>query len=462
MAIEQFDSVEKKSEVDRLLVCGEQKEDGSFEPMSVRQVAERFGSSVASVARISTLWSCAKRREVFLRFQRYATPPLGCPPEERDAWVAEQCTPLTDPDANPDANEEIPQPPPEESTEPFIEDDDPNGEPPERFQVPSPTPPRNNPGKPLGRPRRNDAPVIPWNDIDVLLVMGEVTENEDGSTGVRYPTHKELAERYNVDRALVSRYFAEHNCKERREQSKTRVAIRVEEKLIENRATQISVTHEDTVKILDKFIAEFREKLTAGSVRTDSITDLNTVVRLKEFLQGGADSRQEIQGALTLSALQDRHGAFIELEREAGRLNAAGKSSDDERGEGENEDAEESATPGTMPCDASGQHTPSGDMTREELKEGATASNLGVIRGCSDAHLSTEINQETTITHLAGSSAYADRTATESHRAGNPSDGQPRGRSPSGELDSRNQRRAESPPPRRPLDADLEVTPDDM
>ena len=42
-------------------------------------------------------------------------------------------------------------------------------------------------------------------------------------------------------------------------------------------------------------------------MRTDSIADFNTAVRLKEFLLGGADSRQELHGGLTLEELQVRH-----------------------------------------------------------------------------------------------------------------------------------------------------------
>jgi hypothetical protein len=47
-----------------------------------------------------------------------------------------------------------------------------------------------------------------------------------------------------------------------------------------------------------------------GRVRTDSATDFNTLARLKAFLEGKADSRQEVQGVITLEDMQARHRAL--------------------------------------------------------------------------------------------------------------------------------------------------------
>jgi hypothetical protein len=50
--------------------------------------------------------------------------------------------------------------------------------------------------------------------------------------------------------------------------------------------------------------------LEEGRVRTDSATDFNTLARLKAFLEGKADSRQEVQGVITLEQMQERHRAL--------------------------------------------------------------------------------------------------------------------------------------------------------
>jgi hypothetical protein len=59
--------------------------------------------------------------------------------------------------------------------------------------------------------------------------------------------------------------------------------------------------------ILDTYLEKFRCAVDDGRVRVDSIADFNTALRLKQFLLGGADSRQEVAGGLTLEVLQARH-----------------------------------------------------------------------------------------------------------------------------------------------------------
>jgi hypothetical protein len=41
------------------------------------------------------------------------------------------------------------------------------------------------------------------------------------------------------------------------------------------------------------------------------------MARLKEFLQGGADSRHEVNASVTLDALQERHAQWLKSGREA-------------------------------------------------------------------------------------------------------------------------------------------------
>ncbi len=64
--------------------------------------------------------------------------------------------------------------------------------------------------------------------------------------------------------------------------------------------------------LIDEYVAKFREALAEGRVRTDNPSDVNTMLRLKEFLLGGADSRQEIHQTLTLEAIQARHREYLQ------------------------------------------------------------------------------------------------------------------------------------------------------
>jgi hypothetical protein len=59
--------------------------------------------------------------------------------------------------------------------------------------------------------------------------------------------------------------------------------------------------------IVDTFISGFRKALDEGKVRVDSAADLDRLVRLRELINGNADSRNEIRGGITLEALQAWH-----------------------------------------------------------------------------------------------------------------------------------------------------------
>jgi len=44
-----------------------------------------------------------------------------------------------------------------------------------------PTEPTAKPVRPRGRPKKADAPIVPWEEVDRLLVFGEVVK--DAGTG---------------------------------------------------------------------------------------------------------------------------------------------------------------------------------------------------------------------------------------------------------------------------------------
>ena len=51
----------------------------------------------------------------------------------------------------------------------------------------------------------------------------------------------------------------------------------------------------------------FEQALDEGRVRFDNPADFNTMLRLKEFTKGNADSRAEVHASLSLESLQARH-----------------------------------------------------------------------------------------------------------------------------------------------------------
>ncbi len=160
-----------------------------------------------------------------------------------------------------------------------------------------------------GRPARTDGAAFPADEIDHLLVHGE-----PGDKGLlRYPSYRELAERFGVAHSTIAGFAQHHNCLGRREKVREHVVAVSDMKLAEIRADQVVLTNADVVKIVDGYISKFYEALCEGRVRCDSPSDLNQLARLKALLQGGADSRQEqVNGIPTLEELQRRHKEMLE------------------------------------------------------------------------------------------------------------------------------------------------------
>ena len=159
-----------------------------------------------------------------------------------------------------------------------------------------------------GRPRKSAGPRVPYEEVDRILVFGEVVPCEDGNgTTVCYPSYRELAERYGVSNSVIAEYAKSHNVQRRRKEAQTRIQVKAEQKLVEMRAKAIAVSKDDELRIIDTYLLGFAEALQDKRVRFDNAADFNTMVRLKEFVLGNADSRQEIHAALSLETLQDRH-----------------------------------------------------------------------------------------------------------------------------------------------------------
>lgn len=182
-------------EVDRLLVEGELivGEDGVERRvwLSQRDVAARFHVSPSLVAAFAKQHRCTERRK---EFEARGT---AAPTSEE----------------NTNALEETPTP------EGAVSE-----------------PPLQAPRRKPGRPRKAEAPLISYEELDRLLVFGEVQLLEDGTSTTVYPTYRALAERFGVAPSVIASYAKSRNCLKRREQTATRVAVRTEEKLIDLRA----------------------------------------------------------------------------------------------------------------------------------------------------------------------------------------------------------------------------------
>ena len=128
-----------------------------------------------------------------------------------------------------------------------------------------------------------------------------------GRTKVTYPSYRNVGQRFGVDAATIAAYSSSHNCLYRRQELQTCVRAEAEAKIIAKRADVMRVSKDFQLQLVDQYLMEFKKALDDGRVRCDSVADLNHVIRLREYLLGGVDSRKEVQTTLSLEVLQSRH-----------------------------------------------------------------------------------------------------------------------------------------------------------
>lgn len=167
-----------------------------------------------------------------------------------------------------------------------------------------------------GRPIRPDSPAVPWNEVDKALVLGEMAVLPSGEQTTIYPGLRELARRYGVAHSAIVRYSLTHQCERRRETAQLRLIQKTEEKVLDLRATAIAVSKDDVLRMIDKYLLKFEKAIDDDRVRYDVPADFNTLVRLKEFVSGGPDSRQENTTTFTLEMLQERHAQVLKATRD--------------------------------------------------------------------------------------------------------------------------------------------------
>lgn len=167
-----------------------------------------------------------------------------------------------------------------------------------------------------GRPRRGDGPSFPHDQVFDALVYGEIVTDEHGKSNVSYPSYRDLAQRYGVTVSVIAEYAKSRNVLKRRELARARYESRKEEKLIELRADKASFDEAKMLQVIDSMCGKFASAADEGRMRFDNVADFDKLWRLRSFIQGGPDSRQELQGSITLEALQQRHEAMLRNTRD--------------------------------------------------------------------------------------------------------------------------------------------------
>jgi len=147
--------------------------------------------------------------------------------------------------------------------------------------------------------------------IAALLVHGRLVRNDDGQLVTVYPSHAELAAEYGVARSMISYISGKFDCAARRQEEEERVLAIASHKITELRANAIAFDKAFQLETLDEWLHQFRNRLAEGKVETAQPLDYDRMVRLRAFVQGGADGRQEIVGGITMEVLAARHAAYV-------------------------------------------------------------------------------------------------------------------------------------------------------
>lgn len=160
--------------------------------------------------------------------------------------------------------------------------------------------------RPRGRPRRADAPDLNATELDKILVRGEsIDANGQPIAGVRFPSYRELGERFGVSHTVITRFSRDNNCLERRKgENQARIAERIDSMLRERPS---HLTLEVVSELRELALSLLRDSMNDGRYKPD-IADVERFWRVEKDmlatlhahragLPDGVPSLEELQQA---------------------------------------------------------------------------------------------------------------------------------------------------------------------
>ena len=153
--------------------------------------------------------------------------------------------------------------------------------------------------------------------IDRLLVEGELVDDGRGHRVRVYPMSQEIADRVGVTPSWISKFAKRNRCFQRRKEFQARVESKAQDERERQEAKRLAFDTDRALRLCDRILEKYEEAVENDGIGRITAADVNTVLRLRSYLQGGADSRQEIQGSLSLEAAQEAHRAMLSTLRNA-------------------------------------------------------------------------------------------------------------------------------------------------
>jgi hypothetical protein len=227
-----------------------------------------------------------------------------------------------------------------------------------------PKPPRK---RVKGKPRRHD-PNINWALAERLYVEGELVGEGDHCRRV-YPRLADIARRAGTTPSNLTQRAWRYYWRDRKIQFQVANSIvpvvNKSEERTEPPPKPARPLRRDPETVLRAYIDLMADAVEKGTIRHDSIVDLDKAIRLLAFVRGQAEHRSEVRAVMSLELIAQRHRAFRErvttrLDNEvAGVLGGGSSAADVGPDDGEREgdapwgaiDAEGEAVPDVEPPD---------------------------------------------------------------------------------------------------------------
>jgi hypothetical protein len=147
--------------------------------------------------------------------------------------------------------------------------------------------------------------------LDRLLVEGEMVQDNDGKPMRVYPMSNEIATRLGVTPSWVSKFARTHRCFQRRAELKAKIEAQARDELVRHEAKRVAFDTERTLRLCDTVLSKYEEAITEHGVGRITSADINTIVRLRRYLMGDADTRQEVRSQVSLEDMQSAHRQLL-------------------------------------------------------------------------------------------------------------------------------------------------------
>lgn len=165
--------------------------------------------------------------------------------------------------------------------------------------------PRDTPNKRTKNGGKFSRDDIDWDLAESFYVQGEIIieKTRHGDLERKKPSLKDVAMRFGCPVSTLHYQSKKRKWQEKRETWERMAAKEVSEAVAKARALSFA----EGAAILDAWLLKFEQAVKEDKVRFDSISDFNTALRLKAFIEAQGSNAADTNSEVTLADLQRKH-----------------------------------------------------------------------------------------------------------------------------------------------------------